>query len=187
MKKTIVLLSLSAALICPAQADDFHQIIIETSVLYYPGDREARNEFVDAERKDGQTFHQYAPTADVPNSVLKPIKEHCIMKYPYSMQNRLIELREQIAAYRFFKRYGWAAGLTGEAVSKIEAVSRTLLGADHILIHQRAVNEAKAFIQLTKINFKNKREAAHKFPNSYQSQLYQVLGLQYELPLKTNE
>lgn len=170
-----------------SNADDFNQIIIETSVIYYPSDREFRNEYVDAERKDGQTFHNYAPTADVPNSVLRTIKDLCIQKYPYSMQNRLIELREQVAAYRFFKRYSWAQGLTDTAITKIEAVSQTLLGSDYILIHQRAVNEARAVKQLSKINFKNKPSAAAKFPNSYQSQLYQVLGLKYELPLNTNQ
>ncbi|NWK56747.1 hypothetical protein HW115_14080 [Verrucomicrobiaceae bacterium N1E253] len=186
--KCLFSIVIAMATVTPAsRADDFNQIIVETSVIYYPGDRELRNEYVDAERKDGQSFHNYAPSADVPNSVLKPIKELCIHKYPYSMQNRLIELREQIAAYRFFKQYAWADGLTDAAISKIEAVSETLLGTDYILIHQRAVNESRAFKQLGKINFENKAAAARKYPNSYQSQLHQVLGLIHELPLNTNK
>lgn len=169
----VILLS---GLLQQSRADEYMKTIREVAMLYFPNNKTFRDDYIFREEEAAEVFRNYAGTPQVPEEVINGLKNLCILRYPFSMTSRTMEMQAQLASYQFLQRNDWAVDLPDDAKDKILAVGEMMLGLDYEQRHQWAVAEALAFKRLGKISFE-KSAAQKKWPNSYQSQLIEVLSI----------
>ena len=165
-----------------ANAEDYKKTIIETSQLIYPSASPIREQYIQSERANGRIFERFHPTPLINKALITKFKEFCIKKHPFSMDHRLQEMQIQLASYKAYTEATWAAGLEDQEKDKIMAVAAALSGDDYEMRHLWALAEADALQRLSLLSF-DTTAAQKKWPNSYQSQLQETLGIRPGTPM----
>ena len=158
------------------QADDYQQTIDRASQLFFQGGGDLKQEYVNSETKYGHAFNNIHATQYVPQVILKEMKILAIQKHPWYMEGRMIEMQLMMVGYYFLKQGKWGDEVPEDAKTKILEVGKLLYGKDYGDRYRWAIDESIAYYQLKKIKF-DISVAKKKYPNSYQSQLHEALGI----------
>lgn len=151
-------------------------MISESALRIYPNSKDAQDSYIRSERESQAKFENYPASANTPAKLLKELKVQCIHENPASMHGRLSSLKSQILNHYRLNKSPWGEDLPKAARVKIMAVGEMLWAGDYVSQYRYAISEAQAYRRLQKISF-NKSEAEKKYPNSYRSQLYEVMGI----------
>lgn len=159
-----------------ARADDYIPTIHKAAQLYFQAGGQLKNEYIDSETQYGHTFHKIAGSADVPDGVVESMKALAIQRHPLFMRGRVLEMQRMLEGYYFLKKDTWGKGLGKEAKEKVLAVGALLYGDDYGERYRWAIDETLAYQRLQNLTF-DLSGVQKKYPNSYQSQLMEALGI----------
>lgn len=187
IKTILPVAALTMLLVSTANADEATRTILNTARLIYPSDSYLRGQYEIREKIGAELFRDIRPTPIVKSEIVSRLKAFCIKKHPYSMENRTQEMQNQLAACQFYLKGDWAEGLNDKQKNKIMNVAMLLIGDDYEMRYEWAFAEAEAFKRLSLLTV-DTSAAQKKWPNSYQSQLHEALGIRpgVSMPIKSS-
>jgi hypothetical protein len=174
--KIICLTFLAVSILAPAVTADDHDIAYKTAKMLNPMSQDDEN--ADFKSMEGVIikFDSFPTSTQLPAELLKRMRDQCRKLHPTDISSRLSALRNQIEGHYYLNTDLWCPDLPKDAITKIKAVSAMLWDGDYSAQYKYAISEANAYRRLQKISF-SKTAAVKKYPNSYKSQLFEVMGI----------
>ncbi len=167
-----------------AKAQDYRKEIVDNASILYPTNGAMRSQYISLENVSAKLFTDFHSNHEFSNKIITQIKTFCIKKHPYSMQRRLEEMQTQLASYKSYKNELWAKGVDDKAKNKIMTIASILMGEDYEMKYSWALAEAQAYKALALLS-SDTTQAQKKWPNSYQSQILEIVNLHPGTPMPT--
>lgn len=185
INKALLLVVITGCGCVRLSADDYKVDVLNATQAFYQGAKTVRGSYLsyinrqtyqDVEERYGADFNALTGSAFIPNEALFKMKALAVQRNPWRMQERVQDVRGMMQGYYFLNQNNWGKGLPVKVRKKIKEVGGLLYGDDYAARYRWALDESLAYQRLQEIKF-DTTAAKKKYPNSYQSQLKEALGI----------